>query len=100
MWYLRASNELLSLGVTKSKFDEAVFFWHSNSILEGVIASHVDDFLWSGSDKFKDKIIQKLTNTFKISSEMQVSSISVWIYGRWLMVYSSTKRDILKNPRS
>ena len=69
MWYLRVSQELKALGVTKCKYDEAIFYWHQNGKLQGVLTAHVDDFFWAGSDKFEKNIINRLTSTFKISSE-------------------------------
>ena len=71
MWYLRVSNELVSIGMTKSKYDEAIFFWHCHDKLQGVMSAHVDDFFWAGTDQFKTMVIQKLTKQFQISCENQ-----------------------------
>ena len=71
MWYLRVSNELVSIDMTKSKYDEAIFFWHCRDKLQGVMSAHVDDFFWAGTDQFKTMVIQKLTKQFQISCENQ-----------------------------
>ena len=34
-----------------------------------VLAAHVDDFFWAGTHSFKDEVLQKLTETFWVSSE-------------------------------
>ena len=69
MWYLRLSKELADLGMKKSRYDEAIFFWHKEEKLQGVLAAHVDDFFWAGTHSFKDEVLQKLTETFRVSSE-------------------------------
>ena len=49
-WYKRVKHELLgALGGKVSKFDKAFFLWHDNEeILRGIIALHVDDFVYCG----------------------------------------------------
>ena len=73
MWYLRLSKELVSLGMKKSKYDEAIFFWHKKEHLQGVMSAHVDDFFWAGTNLFESEVLSKLTATFKISNESQNS---------------------------
>ena len=41
--------------------------------MQGVLSAHVDDFFWAGTKMFKEEILEKLTKTFKISSESQDS---------------------------
>ena len=48
-WYQRVKNFLLSTDGNMSKVDPAVFCWHNGDrCLSGVLACHVDDFLWGG----------------------------------------------------
>ena len=44
IWYLRIKEDLLNLGMSISKYDPALFFWHCNEQLQGVLAVHVNDF--------------------------------------------------------
>ena len=69
VWYLRIVEELTRLGVSTSSYDMALFFFKINGVLHGIILIHVDDFLWSGSDDFKMKVILKIKEVFKISCE-------------------------------
>ena len=69
-WYLRVKEELLSLGVCMSMLDPALFSWYDGEILEGVICLYVDDFLWVGTDSFKKRIIDKLSDMFTIGSKV------------------------------
>ena len=69
VWYLRVVDELSNLGVSVSKYDKALFMWHQCGDVEGVMVVHVDDFFWSGSDKFYNSVIVQLKNVFKISKE-------------------------------
>ena len=73
MWYLRVTKELALLQVSKSKYDEAIFYWMWKGKLQGVLAAHVDDFFWAGTDLFKEKIIDNLITKFKISSDLHDS---------------------------
>ena len=68
-WYLRVREELIKSGCRCSKADPAVFYYRGDKGLEGLLISHVDDFIWSGTDKFELAVIEKLKNTFKISEE-------------------------------
>ena len=65
--------ELLKLGATVSKYDQAVFTFHEENKLEGKISTHVDDFCWGGSSIFIDKVIVKLRQYFMVKTEEQFS---------------------------
>ena len=69
VWYLRVFGELKKLGASVSKYDRAVFIWKNGNTVEGILAAHVDDFLWVGSDEFVSCVIDPLRKTFKVSSE-------------------------------
>ena len=72
-WYLRLSEELAKLGVMKSKYDGAIFYWRKDNQIGGIMTAHVDDFFWAGTEEFKTSIVSKLTDIFKISSEQKAS---------------------------
>ena len=67
-WYLRVKEELVKLGVTISKLDPALFSWHENGRLCGIICLYVDDFLWAGTPSFEVNVIEKLSGMFLIGS--------------------------------
>lgn len=67
-WYLRVREELLNAECKCSKADPSVFYYHPLT-LEGLLIAHVDDFLWSGTERFKVNVIERLKKTFKISEE-------------------------------
>ena len=69
IWYLRVEEELIKVKAVVSKCDEAVFFWRVSGKLHGILACHVDDFTFDGSDLFEDKVITKLKEKFQISQE-------------------------------
>lgn len=68
-WYQSVKTFMLQSGLQTAPTDPSVFYWTSDSGLEGIIAVHVDDFLWMGSDNFKQKIIRNLRITFNIGKE-------------------------------
>ena len=71
VWYMRVVDELTKLGVSISKYDKALFMWKENNVIQGIIVVHVDDFLWCGSDNFKENVIMPMKNIFKISKEYE-----------------------------
>ena len=67
-WYNKVFDVLINLGAKVSIYDNAFFLWHNeNGQLYGLVACHVDDFLFCGSDKF-GSIIDTVKSTFLISS--------------------------------
>lgn len=67
-WYFRVKDELLKLGVIMCTLDPALFFWHVNGRLEGIICLHVDDFLWAGTANFEKSIMKGLASMFLVGS--------------------------------
>ena len=58
----------MELGAKVSSFDNALFNWRDCSgNLIGVLASHVDDFVFAGTKDFHINVIAKLMSTFKVS---------------------------------
>ena len=55
VWYLQVKEELFEVGAEMYKYDEAIFYWRSKNILQGIISCHVDDFCWCGTELFKKK---------------------------------------------
>ena len=68
-WYLRVRSELCNLGMLPSLYDSAIFTWKVNNQLEGFVCVYVDDFLWCGTERFKNKIVEKLNDLFLIGSK-------------------------------
>ena len=52
-----------------SKLDPAVFHWHRDGHLHGMIACHVNDFLWAGDDLFTQNVMKNLKCAFDIVKE-------------------------------
>ena len=60
--YVRVRDEFEK--VKTSIYDHALFCWHEDGILQGIIASHVDDFIFGGSKKFISKVINPFKEVF------------------------------------
>ena len=69
VWYLQVKEELLRIGVKKSKFDDDLFFLNLNGQLQGIICCHVDDFCLGETELFEEKIILTIKKEFIISHE-------------------------------
>jgi hypothetical protein len=58
------------LGGKTSLYDEAMYIWHTDDYgLEGFIVTHVDDFVFGGTDQWHENVIDKVTTRFKISAQ-------------------------------
>ena len=69
-WHLKVVEELKDLSASKLKLDLAVFTWHdSYGVCCGIMATHVDDFVYGGMADFINSVIPQLRSTFQISSE-------------------------------
>ena len=52
MWYLNVTDVLINVGCKQVGLDYSLFVYVKDSVLEGVILVHVDDFLHIGSQYF------------------------------------------------
>ena len=68
-WYLSVKEELINTGGVKSRYDDTIFYWHKNQLLQGILLSHEDDFSWSRTEWFKKNIIDHIREKFAISKE-------------------------------
>ena len=70
-WYLKVKETVEHLQGQRSLLDQAVFFWkNSNGDLRGYCATHVDDFILSGTAEFLEMFINGIKKRFTVSSEM------------------------------
>ena len=69
VWYLKVKEVLITTHAKVSIYDSALFFWKYKGNLHGILAAHVDDFLYSGSYVFQQKVIDVLKEQFLISKE-------------------------------
>ena len=63
-WYARVMDDFEKLKVKTNFYDHALYFWHEDGILQGIIASHIDDFIFGGSKMFISKVINPLKGSF------------------------------------
>ena len=65
-------HKLRAFGVQNSKYDETLFVWEYEEKLNEVMAVHVDDFLYCGSNEFELRVVTVLKTKFltsKVESE-------------------------------
>ena len=69
-WYNRVKEIVLTTGGNVSKVDPAVFYWlDKDCAVSGVLACHVDDFIWGGTHSFSTTVIPQLRSAFQIGRE-------------------------------
>lgn len=66
-WYRSISEYFSQLGLIKSWADPCCWHWKPQGKLQGIIACHVDDFLFSGSEKDESwqEVLQKIKQHYK-----------------------------------
>ena len=69
-WYLTLREELIKQGASPSKYDQAIFTWYFENKLQGIIATHVDNFCLAGSETFENKVINSICTFFRVKSEV------------------------------
>ena len=68
-WYLKICDTMGEMKATRSKIDNAVFYWSFNGKLVAICGVHVDDFINTGDDDNLKKIINDIKSRFRVSSE-------------------------------
>ena len=69
-WYRRVKEVMIKTGAVTSKIDPAVFLWHDKvGNLSGVLACHVDDFIWGGTKVFQETVIKQIRLEFRVGKE-------------------------------
>ena len=73
-WYVHAKSEMLKAGGKISIHDLALYIWYDeeNASLQGILGSHVDNFVYCGGKKWQESIKVSLS-AFKISSQTNTS---------------------------
>ena len=67
--YLIVKEDVMKLGTKESKYDLAVFIFHHDNKLQGIVSTFVGDFFWADSEHFITKVIDCIRKNFKIKSE-------------------------------
>ena len=65
LWYLTIKDHLLEAGCKMLDTDQAVFYYHHEDKLHGMLTMHVDDIQYCGTEQFDKNIIQPLKEKFK-----------------------------------
>ena len=67
-WYLNVKKELIGLGAIVCKSDPIVFIWHNKSKVNGLLCTHVDDFLFGGTELLFSQLLN-------MSSQLDYSTV-------------------------
>ena len=78
-FYLKVAEKVQEYGCKRSKFDYALFLYHVNGTLEGILSGHVDDFNFAGTQRFHDNVIKPMKREFKFGK----SSYETFKYVGW-----------------
>ena len=62
-WFFSFRKTMQELGMTQSKRESCLFYYHKDNKFHGELLVHVDDILSAGSDEFKD-IVTKLREKY------------------------------------
>lgn len=101
-WYNRVCEVIKQCKGQISQVDPAVFYWKNKAEeVNGVLACHVDDFLWAGSDDFETYVINKIKARFSVGQEHSQQDGTFPYIGIELSYYDSgiclSQKGYLKN---
>ena len=69
-WYKRVCQVMSDTGANVSLVEPAVFYWvDSDGQIQGILACHVDDFIWGGTQHFKNTVIPQIRKAFLVGRE-------------------------------
>ena len=64
-WYNKVKSVMVQFGAKTSQVDPAVYYWVNDSgDVIGILASHVDDFIWGGTAEFETTVISRIRSEF------------------------------------
>ena len=69
MWYFTVWEMLEKFGCKRSSVDYGVFTWLEDRQLAGILETHVDDFMWSGTKSFERNVIKPLCDEIEIGQK-------------------------------
>ena len=72
-FYESVTEEMVTLGCMKSNLDPSMFYKRDENGLSGLLVSHIDDFLHSGTDSFENSTTAKLCKRFIAGSHSERS---------------------------
>ena len=86
---------------TMSKVDPAVIYCMDGEELEGILACHVDDFIWGGRENFKQTVAQQIRQTFKVGKEesktFQSIGMELFSDGNTILLHQSKYGESLES---
>ena len=69
--------------------------------LEDILACHVDDFIWGGTQNFKQTVVQEVQQTFKVGKEasktFQYSGMELFSDGNTILLHQSKYGESLES---
>ena len=72
-WYESILEEMIAIGCRKSIYENALFYYQDNDgCLQGMMTSHVDDFLQAGNSNFEEKVISNVKTKFAFGKEAEI----------------------------
>ena len=68
--------EFIQSGAVRSTLDNAMFMWYDeNDVLIGHLVSHVDDFNYTGTDKWQRGDMDAIKGKSNISAESEIQKV-------------------------
>ena len=66
-FYLRIKEFFDKEGLKTVSGDEALYYYHENGVLKGMVSTHVDHFSLAGTPDFVDKVTEEINKTMTVS---------------------------------
>ena len=46
-----------------------MFYWYQNDKLAGMFLDHIDDFIWGGTKRFEETVINQIRGKFEVGKQ-------------------------------
>ena len=71
MWYNMVKETIAASGIQKCPHDDSLFYLMKEGKLAGIMAIHVDDFMFSGNSQFLELLVNSIMKQFIVGSGLK-----------------------------
>ena len=100
MWYSMVKDQIERYGISKCPHDDAFFYWINDGKLEGIMAIHVDDFVYAGTNRFRELLFNSVLKEFDVGecqeSEFTFLGLEICQNDKNKLIQVSQKKYVLE----
>lgn len=97
-WYKKVKSVMIEDGAKTSQVDPAVYYWVNDcGDITGILANHVDDFIWGGTADFEATVISLIRSKFSIGKDSHMFHyVGIDLFSEEEQIYISIRMTMQK----